>query len=138
MTQDLSLLLRGRPGIVHKHLQHNIKPAHGLQPVSSPCHGGGTRLCYTTRHLQGTVPVLHSTHCFHCPGVRTEMSEGPDKVLHAFTSVPSPLVLQGWSECTELLPLIILVCSSDDKGLSIQQQSPSLSCGCKSVVQRKK
>lgn len=50
----------------------------------------------------------------HCPSVRAEMSEGRDKVLCALTTVPNPLVLQGWSECTELLPLFILACLSDD------------------------
>lgn len=111
VTQVLSLLLKGSPGCVHEHLQYCIKPAHGLQPGSSACHGGGTGLCHATRHLQGTVPVLHGSHC---PSVRAEMSEGRDKVLCALTTVPNPLVLQGWSECTELLPLFILACLSDD------------------------
>lgn len=62
VTQVLSLLLKGKPGCVHEHLQHYIKPAHGLQTRSSACHGGGTGLCHTTRHLQVTVPVLHGTH----------------------------------------------------------------------------
>lgn len=100
VTQVLSLLFKPRPGHVHEHSQHCIKPVHGLQPGSS--------VVLHEHH------VLHGIYSIHCPGVRAEMSEGQDKVLRALTSVPRPLVLQGWSECTELLPLFILVCSSDD------------------------
>lgn len=41
VTQVLSLWLKGSPGHVHENLQHYIKTAHGLQPGSSACHGGG-------------------------------------------------------------------------------------------------
>lgn len=41
VTQVLSLWLKGSPGHVHENSQHYIKTAHGLQPGSSACHGGG-------------------------------------------------------------------------------------------------
>lgn len=72
------------------------------------------------------------------------MSEGQDEIPYALTSVPSPPVLQGQSEFIKLLSLFISFCSSDDiffstaassqektKGFTIQEQSPSLSCGWK-------
>lgn len=55
-------LLKARPGSVHGHLQHYIKPASGLQPGSSACHGGGTGLCHRSKHLKVTDPVLHGAH----------------------------------------------------------------------------
>lgn len=147
VTQVLSLPLKGRPGHVHEHLQHYIKPVHGLQPGSSDCHSGGTGLWHTSK---GQPQFFMAPHSIYYPGAKAGMSKGQDKVLRGLNSVPSPLVLQGWSKCTELLPLFILFCSSDDifftaasfqgktKGFAIQQQSPSFSCGCKSVVRRKK
>lgn len=116
-TQVLSLLPWGssRPGLAaHEHLQHYIKPASGLQPGSSACRGGGTGLHHTSRHLSDSPSPAWDPHSTRCPAVRAEVSEGQDKIPYAPTSVPSPPVLQGWSECIELLSLFILFCSSDD------------------------